>query len=268
MILNHLLILSIIQGFTEFLPISSSSHLIIIPKIMSWPDQGLVFDVAVHVGTLGAVIIYFHRDLFNILIGLIKLCLGKKDPRARLLVNIIISTLPIVFVGYFFVEYVENYFRSAELIGWVTILFGIFLYLIDKFSLRVKKIVHLDYKDSLVVGFFQAMALIPGVSRSGVSITILRFLGYEREDATFFSMLLSIPTISLSGIWLFQKLYKMEDVSFNNDIFLATIVSFITALISITFLMRWVRRSNFTVFVIYRLILGFIILSFSYLGML
>ena len=235
---------------------------------MNWPDQGLVFDVAVHVGTLGAVIIYFHRDLFNILIGLIKLFLGKKDPRTRILVNIIISTLPIVFAGYFFVEYVENYFRSAELIGWVTILFGVLLYLIDRFSLMVKKIVHLDYKDSLLVGFFQAMALIPGVSRSGVSITILRFLGYEREDATFFSMLLSIPTISLSGIWLFQKLYRMEDISFNNDIFLATIVSFITALISITFLMRWVKRSNFTVFVIYRLILGLIILSFSYLGIL
>ena len=268
MLLNHLLILSIIQGFTEFLPISSSSHLIVVPKIMNWPDQGLAFDVAVHIGTLGAVIIYFHRDLLNILIGLVKLCFGKEDPRAKIFPKILISTFPVVFVGYFFVEYIEVYFRSAELIGWVTILFGFLLYFIDRFSLRVKKIDHLSFQDSLVVGLFQAIALIPGVSRSGISITILRLLGYEREDATFYSMLLSIPVISISGIWLLKKLNEMKDVSFNNELFFAITVSFVTALISITFLMRWVRRSNFTIFVVYRLFLGLAILFCSYLGIL
>ncbi len=268
MLLNHLLILSIIQGFTEFLPISSSSHLIIVPKIFDWPDQGLAFDVAVHVGTLGAVIIYFYRDLFNILIGLVNLCMGKEAPRANILAKILISTFPVVFIGYFFVEYIEVYFRSAELIGWVTILFGFLLYFIDKFSLRVKKINHMSFKDSLVVGLFQAIALIPGVSRSGVSITTLRLLGYEREDATFFSMLLSIPVICISGVWLLKKLNEMKDVSFNNELFLALTVSFVTALISITFLMRWVRRSNFTIFVAYRLFLGVVILFCSYSGIL
>ena len=265
MLTTHILFLAIIQGLTEFLPISSSSHLILVPKLLNWPDQGLVFDVAVHVGTLGAVIIYFYRDILNMFIGVFKFCIGRKDPRTRIIGQIIVATFPILLIGFFLSEYIEIILRSAELIGWSTILFGIMLYVVDKFSLTVKKIGHLSFKDAFLIGLFQIIALIPGTSRSGITITVARFLGYEREASTHFSMLLSIPTIGLSGVWLIYKLKDLSDINLNNDIFFAALVSFVTAIISISFLMSWVRRSSFTIFAVYRVFLGSLILMFVYL---
>lgn len=264
MALTQIIVLAVVQGITEFLPISSSGHLIMVPILADWPDQGLMLDVAVHVGTLGAVMIYFWQDLFAMVTGVFRLLKGRRDPGARLAGQVVVATIPLLGAGYLFDAYVGDGLRSIEVIGWATLCFGILLYAADHMSMTVKKLDHSSYLDVLVIGIAQILALIPGTSRSGITMTAARFLGFERAEAARFSMLLSIPAIAASGLWLGLNIYEADDITLTRGVLAATGLSFVTAILSIAALMAWLQRSSFTPFVIYRVILGVTLLAFAY----
>ncbi len=252
----HLAVLALIQGVTEFLPISSSGHLILVPAFTGWPDQGLVIDVAVHVGTLGAVVLYFRRDLWEIALGLGRLTRGREDPGARLAGLLILGTLPAVIAGFLVNRYYPGGIRGLEVIAWTTLGFGVLLYVADRLGMTVRRIEHLTFGDTLIIGLAQALALVPGTSRSGITMTAARFLGFERKEAARFSMLLSIPVIIGAGSLKGLELYRTGDMPLTGDAFIAAGIAFVAALLAITAMMAWLRRANFTPFVVYRVVLG------------
>ncbi|MGY9014171.1 MAG: undecaprenyl-diphosphate phosphatase [Rhodospirillales bacterium] len=260
----QIVVLAIVQGITEFLPISSQAHLELVPVVSGWPDQGLLIDVAVHVGTLGAVILYFWRDLFAMVGGIFRLVQGRRDPGALLAWYLIVGTLPVISAGYVMNTYYPNAFRSVEVIGWATLGFGIILYISDKVGMTVCRIEHLRFLDVLFIGCSQALALIPGTSRSGITMTAARILGMERSDAARFSMLLSIPAIIGAGTLKGYELYQSGDATLTNQAGMAAGLAFISALVVIAMLMAWLKRATFTPFVIYRIVLGCVLLGVVY----
>tara|TARA_B100001540_G_scaffold107613_1_gene96739 strand:- start:895 stop:1674 length:780 start_codon:yes stop_codon:yes gene_type:complete len=246
-----------IQGITEFLPISSSAHLILISKLTSWQDQGIFTDICVHVGTLGAVIFYLRIDIKNIILDFFNF--NKSNFFA---IKIIIATIPAVIIGYLVYEYFILYLRNIEVIAWASIFFGILLFVSDRNKDSNKKWEDLNYFEIIIVGLFQVLAFIPGASRAGVTITGSRFLKVERRSAAKFSMLLSIPIILASLIMALTNFFSdFNEVNLNESLF-ATFVAFITALSSIHFMMRLLQFTNFNLFIIYRILLGIIILFF------
>lgn len=260
----HILVLALVQGITEFLPISSSGHLVLVPIFGGWADQGLLMDVAVHVGTLGAVIIYFWRDLWHMVRGVLRFTKGKRDPGARLAVLIIISTLPVIAAGYFLNKHLGPEFRTLEVIGWTTLGFGFLLYFSDKMGLTIRRVEHLGVLDAIIIGIAQCLALVPGTSRSGITITAARFLGFERIHAARFSMLMSIPAILGAGTLKGMELYESGNIQLTNDALSAAAIAFVAAFIAIAIMMAWLKRASFTPFFIYRLILGSGLLYFAY----
>lgn len=259
----QILVLALVQGITEFLPISSSGHLVLVPALTDWEDQGLLIDVAVHVGTLGAVVTYFWRDLFALLTGLPKLVIDRGDPKARLLAYLLLATLPVVLAGLFIVHLADD-LRSIEVIGWTTLGFGILLFAADKIGKVTRRIDHMLYKDALVIGLAQALALIPGTSRSGITMTAARLLGFDRSESARFSMLLSIPVILAAGTFMGLKLSGAGAIEINRDLILATAFSFLSALLAIWWLMSWLSRANFTLLAAYRVLLGCGLLYWAY----
>jgi len=262
--LYHILVLAIVQGITEFLPISSSGHLVLTSKVLEWPDQGLLIDVAVHVGTLAAVMIYFWRDLWTIAVGTARLAIGRGGPGAKLAGYILAATVPVVIAGYFGRDYVAIYLRDIEIIAWATIGFGILLWIADHVGMTVRRVEHLSLWNALFIGFAQVLALIPGTSRSGITMTAGRFLGLERAEAARFSLLLSIPTILGAGVLGGLELRESADVQIGQDVLLAMGLSFVAGLLSIAVMMRWLARAGFTPFVIYRILLGVGLLYWIY----
>ena len=263
MYFQNLILLSALQGITEFLPVSSSAHLIIFPNITNNADQGRIFDVAVHTGSLLAVILYLWRDILRMSIGIISL--GSKSKRDfKIFYITVIATLPLIFFGY----YIQNsnflFLRSLEVIAWSTLIFGILLYFADKVFLRVKKIDDLNIISGAIIGFFQVLAFLPGTSRSGICITAARFLGFDRESAAKFSLLLSIPAILGAAVLEGYDLVKLNDYELNLNLLTATILSFAFSLASITFMMSWIKKYSFTPFIIYRLLLGILLLLAIY----
>ena len=264
MALYQILVLAIVQGITEFLPISSSGHLVLTSKVLEWPDQGLLIDVAVHVGTLAAVMIYFWRDLWTISVGTARLAIGRGGPAARLAGYILVATGPVVIVGFFGRDYIAVYLRDIEIIAWATIGFGILLWISDHVGMTVRRVEHLSLWDALFIGGAQVLALIPGTSRSGITMTAGRFLGLERVEAARFSFLLSIPTILGAGVLGGLELRESADIQLGQDVLLAIGLSFVAGLISIAVMMHWLSRVGFTPFVIYRLLLGGALLYWIY----
>lgn len=260
----HLVILAVVQGITEFLPISSSGHLVLVPELLGWPDQGLIIDVAVHVGTLFAVLAYLYRDVGAMLGGIGRFLRGRSDPGARLFILLVLGTIPVVLAGLAMHHYMPGMIRSMEVIAWATLGFGIVLWIADRVGMTVRRIEHLGIVDVLIIGLAQCLALIPGTSRSGITMTAARFIGMERPDAARFSMLLSIPTIIAAGALSGLDLYKSGDAQLAADAFVAAGLAFITALIAITLMMAWLKRASFTPFVLYRIVLGFFLLAVSY----
>jgi undecaprenyl-diphosphatase len=252
-------LIGIIQGITEFLPISSSGHLVLFGKLASWEDQGLFTDIAVHFGTLFAVIIYLRKEIYFLLINIFKLKIFEDT----IIFKIILSTLPSIILGYFIYEYVSIYFRSIKLIAISSICFAIILFFADRIKIQNKNWKNITFVESFIVGLFQILAFIPGASRAGVTITGARFLGYDRLNAARFSMLLSIPIIMASMTLSLINLFKDASLQTNiSQSFFAAFVAFITALLSIMLLMRFIKEANFNIFIIYRIILGIILLSF------
>ena len=249
----EILILSLVQGITEFLPISSSSHLIIISKITNFNNQNLTIDVSLHVGSFLAVVTYFYKDIYNFI------------ENKKLFEKILIASLPVLIAGYVMIETgVIEKIRNIKVIGWTTFIFGILLYVSDKFKLE-KSIEQLNLKSSLIIGIFQILSLIPGVSRSGISITAARFLNYKRYDAAKISFLLSIPTLGIISIFGLKNILSNGNSIFSLLNYISILFSFIFSLITIKYFLRYIQTFSLNLFIIYRIILGLIILTFVYL---
>jgi len=260
MTLDQILLLSLIQGVTEFLPVSSSGHLVLVPALCGWKDQGLMMDVAAHVGTLGSVLIYFRQDVVSLFKGSFSFLKGQFNENTRLLFNLIIATLPVILIGLFFEKTVGESLRSVTVIAWMGIIFGIVLYVADKYGHLLETVVDTNSKRSLYFGLAQCVALINGVSRSGACLTMGRFMNYKRTDAARFAFLMSIPTLTAAGTLKGYQLVKAGDFSMIRDATLLMIFSFIFGFCAIAFMMRWLQKSTLTPFVIYRILLGFFLL--------
>ena len=249
----EVLILAIIQGITEFLPVSSSSHLILISNYINFNNQNLSIDVSLHIGSFLAVITYFFKDIINFF----------RDK--KLFYKILLSSFPVMVIGYVLVKYnFIDTLRNIELIAWTTIIFGILLYIADKFKLQ-KINNDLSYKSAIFIGFFQVLSLIPGVSRSGITITAARFLQFERYDSAKISFLLSIPTLGAVSIFGLNNLINSESLEFSFLNLLSITLSFMFSLITIKFFLSFIQKFSLKIFVIYRIFLGLILLYLSYL---
>ena len=257
--------LALLQGLTEFLPISSSAHLILVPRILGWPDQGLVFDIAVHVGTLLAVIIYFRKELMQMMRSWGNSVAGRgMDDEARLAWGIILGTIPVIIGGLLFADDVETTLRSPMVIAIATIGFGVLLGVADRNAADSRTEYSLSWGEVLFIGVSQAVALIPGTSRSGITMTAGLFIGMTREAAARFSFLLSIPTIMMGGLHEGLKIFD-GSVRFDAGILLVGIaVSAVSALFVIHFFLKFISKMSMMPFVVYRLLLGAVLLVLFY----
>ncbi|MEM6371428.1 MAG: undecaprenyl-diphosphate phosphatase [Pseudomonadota bacterium] len=266
MTLFQLLIVAIVQGVTEFLPVSSSGHLILLPSMTGTPDQGLAIDVAVHVGTLFAVVFYFWRDVAVAAGGVTRLIRGRIDtPGAFLALCLVIATVPALIVGLAIkVTGLDDAMRSVAVIGWTMLIFGLVLYWADRFGPTTRKAHEWTLKHAALMGLAQCLALIPGTSRSGITITAGRQLGYDREGAARLSMLMSIPVILASGAVLSLDVIGEANWALARDAAIAAAFAFVAAFVALVLMMRLLRSVSFTPYVIYRIIFGIGLLIWAY----
>ncbi|WP_137700967.1 undecaprenyl-diphosphate phosphatase [Marimonas lutisalis] len=264
--LYHLILVALIQGITEFLPVSSSGHLILLPQLTGMNDQGQVIDVAVHVGTLFAVVLFFWRDVSIGLAGIPRMLTGRIDtPGSRLAFLLLIATVPAIAFGLILkLTGLSDAMRSMTVIGWTMLLFGLLLYWADQRGPVAKTDTDWNTADAIRMGLWQAVALIPGTSRSGICITAGRMLGYARHDAAKIAILMSIPTIIASGALLGFEVAATADAAAARDGAIAAAFAFVAALLALGFMMRLLRSTSFTPYVIYRVILGVVLLALAY----
>ncbi|MGB5259888.1 MAG: undecaprenyl-diphosphate phosphatase [Gammaproteobacteria bacterium] len=256
------IILALVQGITEFLPISSSAHLILVPRLLGWTDQGLAFDVAVHVGTLSAVVFYFRAELARMTVAWLQSCAGRgMSGDARLAWLVVLGTVPVVLAGLLLHALIENELRSPLVIAVTTIGFGILLWLADRHGRHTRDTGSLGVRDAVLIGLAQALALVPGTSRSGITITAALALGLTRTDAARFSFLLSIPAILMAGGYEGWKLLNDTDPVQWVVILLGIAVSGVSAWLCIHFFLRLIERIGMWPFVLYRLLLGAVLLG-------
>lgn len=261
---EQIILLAIVQGITEFLPISSSGHLALIPAITGWPDQGQVTDVMVHIGSLFAVIVYFWRDVLKLIGGGLDLLRLRMNDNSRMALYILVATIPAVAFGLFLKKsgYGDS-LRSVEVIAWNAIIFGVLMYVADVIGKQTKVMEDMKMSPAVTMGFAQALALIPGTSRSGITMTAARFLGFSRPEAARFSFLLGIPAIAGAGA--FVTLDAIESgIEISNGAIMAAVLTFFAALAAIAFLMAFVKRSSFLIFTIYRIALGLLLFALLY----
>ena len=267
MSLLQIIVLALVQGITEFLPISSSGHLILVPVLTGWDDQGLLIDVSVHLGTLLAVLVYFKDDTKGLTMGALS-HVGVKGASAHyvtLFRLLVLATIPVVIAGGAFVVFdVNGYLRSAEVIGVTSIVFGLLLWWVDKKASLDRGLEGLTMGDAIKMGLAQVLSLIPGTSRAGITMTMARQLGYKRTEAAHFSMLMAIPTIIAAGAISILKLVKDGTNGQIMDALLTGGLAFLSALVAIHFLMNWLKRANMTIFVVYRVALGAGLLGWVY----
>ncbi len=263
---TYIFYLSLLQGITEFLPVSSSGHLVLLSKLTTFPDQGLALDVAVHVGSILAVMIYFSETIWEMVKGVFKTRFlpSFKNYGSQLFWLIVVGTIPSVIVGYFLMKFGMESFRSTKVIGWTILGYGLLLFVADSFSMTIRQIQHMGVIDALLIGLAQCLALVPGTSRSGITITMARFLGLERREAAKFSMLLSIPVIVAAAVLTTYKVWQAGDLQELGWMFNGVVYSYISSIIAIYIVMWWLKKSTFLPFVIYRIILGTILLLDSY----
>ena len=261
---EQIFVLALVQGLTEFLPVSSSGHLILIPALTDWPDQGIVTDVMVHVGSLFAVIVYFWRDVLMLLKGTGELVRFKSTPGARMAGYIALATIPALAFGAFMkLSGIQASIRGVEIVAWNAIIFGILLYVADVVGKRTKVMENMTLAPALVIGVAQAIAIIPGTSRSGITMTAARFLGYERAEAARFSFLLGIPAIAAAGAYTALELIEVGG-SIPSDALKAAGLTFFAALAAIALLMAVVKRFGFFIFMVYRLLLAAVLFALLY----
>jgi undecaprenyl-diphosphatase len=250
----EIFLLSLIQGITEFLPISSSSHLIIFSNFTNFENHSLSLDVSLHIGSFLAVITYFHKDLRSFI------------KNKSLFFKILIASLPVMLFGFFLVQTgMIDKIRNIKVIGWTTLIFGIVLYVSDKFKLKNNINIDFNYKSAIFIGLFQILSLIPGVSRSGISITGARLLNFKRFDSAKISFLLSIPTLGAVSIFGIKNLITLEDINISTLNLVSIFLSFIFSLITINYFLKYIKKFSLNIFVLYRVILGVVLLTFAYL---
>ena len=253
----QIVVLAIVQGLTEFLPISSSGHLVLVPHLVEWSDQGLAFDVAVHFGSLLAVVIFFREDIAGLLRGGAQILGGDaKSPQAHMALAIGLATIPAAVAGLLFASWIEANLRDPSIIVYTLAGYGILMAVADRYAKREKSIADVKIKDALIIGVAQALALVPGTSRSGITITAGRLLGFERQDAARFSFLLSAPVILVATIYQCVELVLSDAPVPWNKLALGVVVSAVVAYLSIEFFMRFVTRIGLAPFAIYRLLLA------------
>jgi undecaprenyl-diphosphatase len=254
------IVLAIVQGLTEFLPISSSGHLILFPAILGWPDQGQGFDVALHVGSLAAVIFYFKTDMLGLLGAVPQILKGQSSKQTRLFLNLLVATLPALLAAYLLKDWIEVSLRGALLIAVSSIGFGILLWHSDRRRINSEGLDEMNSGRALIIGLAQILALLPGTSRSGITITAARYLGYDRKQAARFSFLMSIPIIAAAGLYKTIELagvYGRLETEVQWDMFaLGTIVSAVSAYLCIVLFLQTIQRVGMLPFVIYRVLLG------------
>ena len=250
----EIFILSLVQGITEFLPISSSSHLIIMSNSLNFNEQSLSIDVSLHIGSFIAVVFYFYEEIINFFDNKI------------LFFKIFASSIPAMIIGFVLVklELIEL-FRNIEVIAWMTILFGILLFISDKFELRKEIKSDFNYKSAIIIGLFQILSLIPGVSRAGITITAARLLNFKRVDAAKISFLLSIPTLAAVSIFGLRNVILSNDINFSFLNLISIFLSFAFSFVTIRFFFQYIKNFSLNLFVIYRILLGLIILILAYL---
>ena len=249
----EIFILSLIQGITEFLPISSSSHLILASKYLSFENQSLSIDVSLHIGSFIGVICYFFKDIKDFFKNKV------------LFFQILISSLPVMFVGYILVEAnIIDRIRNIKVIAWTTIIFGVLLYISDKFKLE-KNIEKLNYKSAVIIGVFQILSLIPGVSRSGIAITAARLLNFRRVDAAKISFLLSIPILGAVSIFGLKNIILTKSIDYTSINLFAVLTAFIFSYLTIKYFLKYISKFSLNIFVSYRIFLGLILLMITYL---
>lgn len=246
--------LSIVQGITEFLPLSSSSHLIIISNYIEFESQSLSIDVSLHVGSFLAVITYFRKDILNFFVN--------KD----LFLKIFISSIPAMLAGYLLVEFnLIEQLRNIKIIAWTTIIFGIILFLSDRFEINKSIVNNFNYKSAIFIGILQIMSLVPGVSRSGIAISAARILKFNRYDSAKISFLLSIPILAAVSVFGIKNIITYGDINFSVLNLFSIFLSFIFSYITIKFFLKYIKNFSLNIFVFYRIILGVILLAISYL---
>ena len=250
----EILILSIIQGISEFLPVSSAAHLILVSQYYSFNNQNLLIDICLHLGSLLAIIFYFRKDLLNFI--------NNKD----FLIKILIGTIPIIPVGYIFYQtgFIDQ-LRNLKVIGWMSLVFGILLYISDKIKITKKIDAEFSSKSAIIIGLFQVLSLIPGVSRSGITISSGRLLGFNRYDSAKISFFLSIPTLAAASILGIYNIYKEGSSELNFIAIIAIIFSFIFSYITISFFLNFIKKFSLNIFIIYRIIFSLVILGIVYL---
>ena len=250
----EILILSFIQGISEFLPISSIAHLVLVSKYYVFNNQNLLIDICLHLGSLLAIIVYFRNDLFSFI------------KNRNFLIKILIGTMPIIPVGYIFYETgIIDELRNLEVIGWMSLIFGILLYISDKTKINKKIETDFSNKSAIFIGLFQILALVPGVSRAGITITSGRFLGFNRFDSAKVSFLLSIPTLFAASILGTYNIYKEGSPELNFLAIIAVIFSFAFSYITIAIFLNFIKKFSLKIFVVYRIIISILILSIVYL---
>ena len=250
----EIFILSLIQGVAEFIPISSSSHLILTSEYFNFENQSLSIDVSLHIGSFIAVTLYFYKDILNFY------------ENKLLLFKILISSIPVMLIGYFLVQTggIEK-IRNLETIAWTILVFGILLYISDKFKLKYSIKKNFSLKFAIFIGVFQVLSLFPGVSRSGIAITAARFLNFKRTDAAKISFLISIPILGAVSCFGIFNILQSQDSSFTQINLLAILLSFIFSLLTIKYFLKFISKFNLNIFVIYRILLGLFLLKLAYL---
>ncbi len=257
------IVLGVVQGLTEFLPISSSGHILFVPALAGWPDPGAAFSAVIQLGTMAAVLVYFRTDLWRMAVAFVKSFVGdhplwrSDDSDARIGWYIVLGTIPISIIGLVFADQIENDVRSLSLVAAVMILFSFVLMAADLKGAQDRDVKQLTLRDGIIIGLFQVLALIPGVSRSGATISGGLFLGLDRESATRYSFLLSVPAVVLSALFELRKIGDSTGASVGvAPTIIATVLAFISGYLAIAFLLRFVRTHNFAVFVVYRVAVG------------
>jgi undecaprenyl-diphosphatase len=266
--LMQIILLAFIQGFTEFLPISSSGHLAILSDLTGWTDQGLTMDVMMHVGSLGAILAYFWRDVVGLLNGMFDLLRGRFTQAGRLAIYILLATIPAVLFGVFLkkVGYLDA-LRADDhakllVIGWGAIIYGTLLYVADRVGPSLRTIEDMKLPPALLIGLAQMFALVPGTSRSGITMTAGRFLGFTRPEAARFSFLLGMPAIAGAGLLTFKDAME-EGITLSSDVWLGAAFSFLFSFAAIAVLMALVKRISFLPFAINRIALGILLIAMA-----
>ncbi len=259
--LLHAVYLALLQGFTEFLPISSSAHLILTPKLLGWEDQGIAFDVAVHLGTLIAVVVYFRHHILAMFIAWINSLTGKGMSQSALIAwGIIVATIPAGFAGLLLKGFIQTELRSPLVIGIASIFFGLVLLIADRFSTQDRRDKDLGWRDFIVIGLAQALALIPGTSRSGITMTAGLMLGLKRDAAARFSFLMSIPIIVASGLGVVKDMLESPVAVDYTALGVGTVVASFSAFLCIHYFLVFIQKIGMLPFVIYRVLLGIVLI--------